>query len=942
MEEKMKKLFVIFTLIICSILAAQNAVWDNPKPFVLGDNIELQQSSIKTSDGNTIFFWSKTELDGRIMYATKLNEIGEYQWTEEKKIILEQTPAVLLEEITEIAGNIFVLQFSHTDYKNGPYDKIYNIMDENGNMLWNYSFSLLDHNDELYSISTFEDTASGFNVFCNNQDNDISKILHFDLNGNYTETDVSGYSYAYKPIIQTFNQNDYYYMFYYDQENGNLILTKLGTNFAPVNSASIPLNITAYSSEKFYLHLFENDFYFIDGYNEFACKISESGELIWLTNWNIDRSYNRFHQGITADGKIYILDSDNDQVHLFVLNNDGEIEVELPILQGEDLFQYFYVSYNENDKINVISTSHDDDTYYYLAQTVALDGTLTHPIEGLQLDLTPKYYYLALASYPDKFSFLFLHTGDDRKIYLEINTYNESGTQIIPEDQTILESSFVSRSSMTCSQYIEDENCILVAFVSNRGDYGDSEVYIQKINQLGELLYEEESRCFAIYESNKEIGDVFINEAGFVFIVYEINDDIPNFKCNVYDRLGDFVQTYILDSGDIYYVKYHHFTEDGVIIGWRKNNIVKILKLDQNEILWDNPISRAFPTTIGLHSNVTDNYLYCYHHDNPVYARYIYKFEDDGSISPGWQNGINLNIVENSSWVVRMQQANECIYFVGQISEEEFQLFAFDDQQQLFLDDLNITMPSSWFGTDLLIDEYIYLAYQDTIQQTVTIDKLDLSGQNIWSNNTFSSDPSYFYSFRLQKTSTNSISLITSYTGNFRFASLDLDGNVVTPSQGEIIADGRGEKRIINTHEMDNGQFLIVWTDQCVENILDGDGMQYNAICGQLYDFSALSNDENTIVLSDPYKLSNFPNPFNPETTISFSIQNESEIELSVFNIKGQKVKSLVNESFESGYHSIIWNGDDESGNSVSSGLYLYKLNVDNKTKALRKCLLLK
>jgi hypothetical protein len=139
MEEKMKNLFVIFTLLICSILAAQNAVWENPKPFVLGDNIELQQTSIKTSDGNTIFFWSKTELDGRIIYATKLNEIGEYQWTEEKKIILEQTPAVWLEEITEIAGNIFVLQFSHTDYKDGPYDKIYNIMDENGNMLWNES-----------------------------------------------------------------------------------------------------------------------------------------------------------------------------------------------------------------------------------------------------------------------------------------------------------------------------------------------------------------------------------------------------------------------------------------------------------------------------------------------------------------------------------------------------------------------------------------------------------------------------------------------------------------------------------------------------------------------------------------------------------------------------------------------------------------------------------
>ena len=90
----MKKIMIIVVLVISTILVAQNAVWDNPKPFVLGDNIEIQHPTIKTPDGNTIFFWSKTELDGRIIYATKLNEMGECQWPEEKKIVLEHSPAV--------------------------------------------------------------------------------------------------------------------------------------------------------------------------------------------------------------------------------------------------------------------------------------------------------------------------------------------------------------------------------------------------------------------------------------------------------------------------------------------------------------------------------------------------------------------------------------------------------------------------------------------------------------------------------------------------------------------------------------------------------------------------------------------------------------------------------------------------------------------------------
>jgi hypothetical protein len=88
--------------------------------------------------------------------------------------------------------------------------------------------------------------------------------------------------------------------------------------------------------------------------------------------------------------------------------------------------------------------------------------------------------------------------------------------------------------------------------------------------------------------------------------------------------------------------------------------------------------------------------------------------------------------------------------------------------------------------------------------------------------------------------------------------------------------------------------------------------------------------------------VNNFPNPFNPTTTIEFSIQNDSKIELSIYNNKGQKIKTLAQNEFTKGSHSIIWNGDDELGEPVSSGIYFYKLSVNGKTKAVKKCLLLK
>jgi len=99
--------------------------------------------------------------------------------------------------------------------------------------------------------------------------------------------------------------------------------------------------------------------------------------------------------------------------------------------------------------------------------------------------------------------------------------------------------------------------------------------------------------------------------------------------------------------------------------------------------------------------------------------------------------------------------------------------------------------------------------------------------------------------------------------------------------------------------------------------------------------------DENTIQSMDCC-LANHPNPFNPTTTISFSISEESKVELSIHNIKGQKIRTLLNDQITAGEHSIVWNGEDASGKKVSSGVYLYKLYVNDKTELVKKCLLLK
>ena len=77
----------------------------------------------------------------------------------------------------------------------------------------------------------------------------------------------------------------------------------------------------------------------------------------------------------------------------------------------------------------------------------------------------------------------------------------------------------------------------------------------------------------------------------------------------------------------------------------------------------------------------------------------------------------------------------------------------------------------------------------------------------------------------------------------------------------------------------------------------------------------------------ESYELAqNYPNPFNPTTTIDFSVPKASQVKLTVYNMLGQKVKTLVDQSMTAGKHSIKWNGTDESGNMVTSGMYIYRI----------------
>jgi Secretion system C-terminal sorting domain len=103
-----------------------------------------------------------------------------------------------------------------------------------------------------------------------------------------------------------------------------------------------------------------------------------------------------------------------------------------------------------------------------------------------------------------------------------------------------------------------------------------------------------------------------------------------------------------------------------------------------------------------------------------------------------------------------------------------------------------------------------------------------------------------------------------------------------------------------------------------------------------------LSSPQNEIPAND-FKLCNYPNPFNPESTISFEITTLHEIpRIEIYNLKGQKIRTFSNlQITQSPTQQIAWNGTNDSNQPVSSGIYLYMLTSDNQS-VTKKMLLMK
>jgi hypothetical protein len=173
---------------------------------------------------------------------------------------------------------------------------------------------------------------------------------------------------------------------------------------------------------------------------------------------------------------------------------------------------------------------------------------------------------------------------------------------------------------------------------------------------------------------------------------------------------------------------------------------------------------------------------------------------------------------------------------------------------------------------------------------------------------------------------------------------------------GRFTLDGSQAETILQERSADPYQIALdlgaghlYWTDLTFGSIqrsdLDGSGVEEIVASGLLGPQRlALTVSDPTPIIIDPALAvtlhQNFPNPFNPSTLIPFTLPAPDAVTLAVYGVDGRRINTLINEMAVEGYNGIEWNGTDQFGNRVASGIYFYRLTAGNQTITKKMTLL--
>jgi hypothetical protein len=977
-------LIMIFTFPM--ILTGQVQWQDDGVPLRSAENLRWFGDTVELEDGSVVALWRDTRSENYQIYAQRLDENGNALWDEEgKNLSNNQYRVYTFKAIPSSDGNFFIAWYQSEDDSDDGFITIQKI-NSNGEPCWSAV-------GVSVNIDNFQNKMS-----INSDDNGGVFLLweeYHDLKGVRLESDglvAAGWDTAGSVLLSYSSSNDLKsidclnlngnLIFTYSIENGNdfdVYMQKIEPDASFVWGTSGILIATGEIYNTYLSILASSNGFWIgwcEPTSDFDINIyrfNEDGTLYWsqpttlnLTNAIVcklsfisdanDNIYAGWYDDIDLNYHIAKIDDNqnilwgDEGITAFSFNN------EYP--------KYYAIQTTPDNEVNFICTYDEEyyDQYLYFDRFDASGASvISEPLELNHIE--GRINFPALNVSNNSIITWQENDNDDVKIKFQI-VNNQNQPILTPSGETMFSgksgSCFnpktISMNNKTAVFWTVFHNVYFQTIDNNENKLSENGIQINSENSISYGEY------FIGYD---EINERVLNSWTYG------DEEFNNIVVQATDEDGNLLwgDNGVSVTNSELWLEYSQLStlNGDTYVGWTEYNgdwlnpefYLYANKIDDSgNLCWGESGINLFESIGNMEYVQVLGRMYVWSERTyPEYSIYAMLLDENGNPEPGWEeegkliaNGegtyfrvAGCDVPGGHIIVWRTLQGDDTNIY-GQFITENGDVLWGDDGIQL----AEVFNPTTSDELNIFYEDALYIDWYDyniSINQTeIYLQKFDLEGNPFWPDNGI---------VTAADINTHNFLPINDYILVIYDYHFDNDFDVgakLFSADGEelwetILCDKPHDQRRPILSKCGENNIVISWLDNRDGIYSYSDiSAEYTEVYAQnIYvDPTYTPNDILNAITGQLHQ--NYPNPFNPSTTIEFSLNTDpaDNIELVIYNLKGQKVKTfLINSSTDQPINSVIWNGDDDSGKPVSSGIYFYKLKSDNFEKT-KKMLLMK
>lgn len=940
-ENAMKKMIVC--LFLCLILVSVYADDEQGSIIKIAEtgNITSLNANLKIAD-TIISVWQDYQGLHRQLFAQRIDENGNKLWSEQG-IQLSFTQASHSEQkiVQGDDQHAIIVWKSVTRNEDGSKSACVKAqrIDLEGNLSWGEEgITVSNCYDLTENIIIVSDQQGG--VFVQDKSVGYLKLIHISSNA-----EIIGES-AFPNIIDRISKVDFYpdYGFFiYPTFQSTLIRASVSSEII----FTLPFSKVCMNN---------TDIYAIINYNSSLVvkKYNFNGELQYSQTFNhFIGSYNEynFQKVLFYENALYCLFKKSYQLKMIKidLENQTSLENTLDIFSGR--FDLVKAIIGDEEKLSILYVEKgyienlDKEIYHVKIQKFSLED-LSRINPTIQANTSPVW-----VNSVDGF-----YLNDQMIILWDLSDYSRFEYQVINQDGQTMHTErlpFLAKASNYIYQYpiISRFNDRMILFWYE--DFENIRRYHYQIFQNQQpVLTPNHSEIFALTDySQTKLSSAFDPQGNFYFswlIKRGFVNEVWVQKISASgDKLyGIYGKKILTTENDIDYIKHLiNFENDNIYFYFNTLSPeyvydICVQKISQNEVMWGDEGKQNlfeghyeyFEKTI-----IKGNYLLVrYTGSNGLV---LAKVDQDGNVSRLWHLFQDHRDIINCD-LNSLQKDNLIIVFF----DNKYQIIDTEseetDLQSYQIEAFESVYPFSW-------DEEVILKGKNSDEPTETgmirfhcsILKCNVNNNQLL----FQGEPLYigvtndFYLNSIFKYGDNIIHLVDGLN-SFQLKTIDFNGEQLND---QIINTNSSFDHILHQRIISGDDAILLWS-QIESNYLHFPNNNHANLYLQFIDLSLPSGSDTPVIYDKTSLKQNYPNPFNPNTNISFSIAEDGFVDVSIYNIKGQKVRTLSQKTYLKGDHVLEWDGKNDNHQIVNSGVYIYQLKVNHKTIMSKKCLLLK